>query len=198
MGPMLTPRRLGVALAMSMAMLLATSAAAFGGASSYGPAPASFFYDDGQFAVFAGPGFDVDAGCPPADDPDAHFVTTGAGTVHTQGSRDVESVTVYDMADYDASTPLDVLVAICFFGAPDEPVMVGDGTVWLRNTNCDPGPDGCYSPGSSWTGKNWLRATAYDAHGVEHDIRAFARLTVEWPLDSPPVETLLDMRLSIR
>lgn len=198
MPSILTPRRLGVALVAALAMLLATGAAALAGASSYGPAPTSFFYDDGQYAVFAGPGFDVDAGCPPSDDPDAHFVTTGAGTVHTQGSHDVEQVTVYDMGDYGASTPLDVLLAICFGGALDQPVMVGDGTVRFNNTNCDPGPNGCYEPGSSWTGKNRLVATVYDAGGVAHDIKAFARVEVNLPLNAPPMETLLDMRVRIR
>lgn len=192
----MTPRRLGVALASALALLAATAAAAFAGASSYGPAPASFFYDDGQYAVFAGPGFDVATGCQPADDLDAHFVSTGAGTVHTQGQRDVESVTVYDMEQYDATTPLDILIAICFLGAEDDPLMTGDGTVWFNNTNCEPGPDGCYQPGSSWTGKNWLRATVEDGDGVEHDVRAFARVEVD--LTGPPTETLLDMRVRIR
>lgn len=194
----LAPRRLIVTLITALAMLLATGAAAFAGASSSGPAPASFFYTDGHYAIFAGPGFDVDEGCPEADDPDAHFVTTGAGTVHTQGSHDVEEVAVYDMDDYGVSTPLEVLLAICFGGAPDQPVMVGDGTVRLNNTNCDPGPNGCYEPGSSWTGKNWLRATVYDADGAAHDIKTFVRVEVDLPLDAPPVETPLAMRVRIR
>lgn len=102
------------------------------------------------------------------------------------------------MADYDAETPLDILIAICFLGAPDEPIMVGDGTVWLNNTNCDPGPNGCYAPGSSWTGKNWLRATVYDDDGDPHDVRTFARVKVDLPLNGPPQETNLNMRVSIR
>jgi hypothetical protein len=194
----LTLGRLGVALGATLALLLTTAAAALAGASSYGPAPASFFYDDGQYAIFAGPGFDADEGCPPGDDPDAHYVTTGAGTVHTQGSHDVGKVTVYDMDDYGVSTPLGVLFAICFDGEADEPVMVGDGTVRLNNTNCDPGPNGCYAPGSSWTAKNWLRATVYDGAGVARDIKTFVRAEVELPLDGPPVETLLHQQVRIR
>lgn len=193
-----TTTRLAAALLGAVALLLASATAALAGGSSDGAAPASFYYEDEQHAVFAGPGFDVDAGCPPADDLDAHFVTTGAGTVQTQGSREVEQVAVYELADYGATTALEVLVAICFLGAPDEPVMLGGGTVWLRNTNCDPGPNGCYAPGSSWSGKNWLKGTVLDVDGVAHDVKAFARVDVELPLDAPPVETLLDLRLRIR
>jgi hypothetical protein len=107
-------------------------------------------------------------------------------------------VTVYDMDDYGASHPIEVLIAICFGGAPDAPVMAGDGTVWLRNTNCEPGPHGCYAPGSSWTGMNRLAATVYDDEGAAHTVRTFARVEVDVPLTGPATETLLTSFVHIR
>lgn len=206
------PRRVGAAVIAVVALLLTTGAAsALAAGSSYGPAPASFFYDDGEYAVFAGPEFERGSdinNCPPASDPDAHVVRTGAGTIHTQGSRDVASVRVYRLDDYDPDafpfdgghTPFDVLFAICNDDAEDIPVMVGDGTVWFNNTNCTPGVTGeCFEPGSSWTGMNRLKATVHDQEGHVYDVKAFVRVAIDWPAGAPGAqETLLDMRLSIR
>lgn len=178
------------ALLLAVAMIVAVAAPVHAGVSSTEAVTASYYYLDDTYAVFAGPAFDVEVGCQPGDDPEAHVVRATEDVVNQQGRR-TEDVRIYRLADYDASHPLDVLIGICVLGAPDMPVAVGEGTVWFNN-QCDPGANGCGAPGSSWEAKNGVRAELEDVEtGQPVTVRTFAKVSVEVPLDGPPVETLL-------
>jgi hypothetical protein len=185
------------ALLLAVGVILTLAAPALAGASSHEAVDASFFYDDGTHAVFAGPGFDVDAGCPSAADPEAHVVRPREDLLHQQGRRSTP-VAVHRLADYGASDALTVLLAICFGGAPDQPIAVGEGTVWFNN-HCAPGPEGCQSPGATWVATNGVFAEVRDVTtGEELQVRTLARLDVEWPLDGAPTETVRFMQVDIR
>lgn len=189
----------------TLSALVATPASARGAERETGPVPASFFYDDGQYAVFGGPPFDVENGCPPADDPDATLITRGNGRVLQIGGRATD-VRIYELADYaeyaDAfpgvPPPLAVLLAICVSGAPDAPVMTGSGRTWFVN-DCDPGPEGCQEPGSSWRARNGLLATVRDAaDGEVRRVRTYARVNVAISSDGETTEDLVRQRVVIR
>lgn len=201
-----TLRLLGASTALALALtgVTVSPAAADGAERDTGPVPSSFFYDDDQYAVFGGPPFDVATGCQPADDPDATLLRRGDGRVLQMGGRETD-VRIYELADYadyteafpGAPPPLVVLLAICFAGAPDAPAMTGSGETWFRN-DCDPGPDGCQQPGSSWEGRNGLRATVTDVDtGEVRRVRTSARVDVAITLDGETSEELIRQKVVI-